>query len=230
MISPITAPRTAASFAVDEARPRAGSWKAWGIGLLIAALIGGVCQAAPVTLYDSITGNPVDSANTADSTSWLANQFNTDGISYWADSVVLQFASAPLGSIQVDLYTNNTVGNVPGTFLKAFTNPGAFQSGANTFTMSGSPTLAASSSYWVVVKNSGIWQYTTGNASGPGASQRWADGSNSGAIWNAAEGGPYMMTLTAVPVPEPSTYAMGAAGLAFSGLMAVRRRGAARRK
>ena len=230
MISPIPSPRSAASFAPAEARTRSGGWKTWGIGLLLAALIGGVCQAAPVTLYDSITGNPVDSANTADATSWLSNQFKTDSAEYWIDSVVLKFASAPLGSIEVDLYSNNSALNVPGNPLKAFTNPGSFQSGSNTFTMAGSPTLAKDASYWIVVKNNGIWQYTSGNATGPGASQRWADGSNSGAIWSAADGGPYMMTVTAVPVPEPSTYAMGAAGLAFSGFVAARRRLARHRR
>jgi hypothetical protein len=33
-----------------------------------------------------------------------------------------------------------------------------------------------------------------------------------------------MMTVNAVPVPEPSTWAMGLAGLGFAGVTALRRR------
>lgn len=207
---------------------RNSKWLTWGVALVVAALLGRLGQAAPITLYDSIGGNTAAASNTADATNWLADEFKTDGLEYQVASVVIRFVSAPLGSVKVDLYTNNTTGNVPGTFLKAFTNPGSLQSGDNTFTMSGSPVLAANSSFWVVLKNSGTWQYTNGTSTGPGASDRWADGSSSGAIWNASNGGPYMMTVSAVAVPEPSTWAMGASGLGIAGLAAFRRRRTAR--
>jgi hypothetical protein len=44
--------------------------------------------------------------------------------------------------------------------------------------------------------------------------------------WNSTEAfrNPYMMTVNAVAVPEPSTWAMGLAGLAFAGVSALRRR------
>ena len=45
MLSPVAAPRSAASFAPAEARTRTGNWKTWGLGLLVAAIIGGVSLA-----------------------------------------------------------------------------------------------------------------------------------------------------------------------------------------
>ena len=40
----------------------------------------------------------------------------------------------------------------------------------------------------------------------------------------AAAGNPFMMTVNAVAVPEPSTWAMGLAGLGFAAVKALRRR------
>ena len=198
----------------------------WRVAIAAAVLFGQVASAAPVVLYDSITANTVDGSNTADVTNWLANEFKTDSVAYDLSSVALKLASTPLGTIEVDLYSNNTVGNVPGSVIGTFTNPGSLSPGDLTFTPAIPQQLLPNTSYWVVLKNSGSWNYTNGSATGPGASQRWADGSNSGAIWTATTGGPYMMTVNATPVavPEPSTWAMGLAGLGFAGVTALRKR------
>jgi hypothetical protein len=198
----------------------------WRVAIAAAVLVGQAASAAPVVLYDSITTNTADGSNTADVTNWLADQFVTDAETYDLTSVVLKLANTPLGSIEVDLYSNNPVGNVPGSVIGTFTNPGSLAAGDLTFTPAIPQQLLPNTSYWVVLKNSGSWNYTNGLATGPGASQRWADGSNSGAIWNASNGGPYMMTVNATPVavPEPSTWAMGLAGLGFAGVTALRKR------
>jgi hypothetical protein len=198
----------------------------WRVAIAAAVLVGQAASAAPVVLYDSITTNTADGSNTADVTNWLADQFVTDAETYDLTSVVLKLANTPLGSIEVDLYSNNPVGNVPGSVIGGFSNPGSLAAGDLTFTPAIPQQLLPNTSYWVVLKNSGTWNYTNGSATGPGASQRWADGSNSGAIWNASNGGPYMMTVNATPVavPEPSTWAMGLAGLGFAGVTALRKR------
>jgi hypothetical protein len=198
----------------------------WRVAIAAAVLVGQAASAAPVVLYDSITTNTADGSNTADVTNWLADQFVTDAETYDLTSVVLKLANTPLGSIEVDLYSNNPVGNVPGSVIGTFTNPGSLSAGDLTFTPAIPQQLLPNTSYWVVLKNSGSWNYTNGSATGPGASQRWADGSNSGAIWTATTGGPYMMTVNATPVavPEPSTWAMGLAGLGFVGVTALRKR------
>ena len=197
-----------------------------GVAIAAAMLLGQAASAAPVVLYDSINANTADGSNTADVTNWLADQFVTDAETYDLTSVVLNLASTPLGTIEVDLYSNNPVGNVPGSVIGGFSNPGSLAAGDLTFTPAIPQQLLPNTSYWVVLKNSGSWNYTNGSATGPGASQRWADGSNSGAIWTASTGGPYMMTVNATPVavPEPSTWAMGLAGLAFAGVKVLRRR------
>ena len=197
-----------------------------GVAIAAAMLIGQAASAAPVVLYDSITANTADGSNTADATNWLADQFMTDAETYDLTSVVLKLASTPLGTIEVDLYSNNPTGNVPGSVIGGFSNPGSLAAGDLTFTPAIPQQLLPNTSYWVVLKNSGSWNYTNGSATGPGASQRWADGLSSGAIWNASTGGPYLMTVNATPVavPEPSTWAMGLAGLAFAGVKVLRRR------
>ena len=183
----------------------------WGVAIVATMLVGQATSAAPVVLYDSITANTADGSNTADATNWLADQFMTDAETYDLTSVVLKLASTPLGTIEVDLYSNNPTGNVPGSVIGGFSNPGSLAAGDLTFSPATLQQLLPNTSYWVVLKNSGSWNYTNGSATGPGASQRWADGSNSGAIWNASNGGPYMMTINAtssaaVPEIDPASF------------------------
>ena len=65
MIAPAAHPSIAASLASGEGRSRSGGWRTWALGLVIAAIIGGVCHATPVTLYDSISGNSPVGSSTA---------------------------------------------------------------------------------------------------------------------------------------------------------------------
>ena len=199
----------------------------WGVAIVATMLVGQAASAAPVVLYDSITANTADGSNTADVTNWLANEFKTDSVAYDLTSVVLKLASTPLGTMEVDLYSNNPTGNVPGSVIGGFSNPGSLAAGDLTFTPAIPQQLLPNTSYWVVLKNSGTWNYTNGSATGPGASQRWADGLNSGAIWNPSSGGPYMMTVNATPqaVPEIDPASFGSAlSLALGSLAILERR------
>lgn len=195
----------------------------WGVTIVATMLVGQAASAAPVVLYDSITANTADGSNTADVTNWLANEFKTDAVAYDLTSVVLKLASTPLGTIEVDLYSNNPTGNVPGSVIGGFSNPGSLAAGDLTFTPAIPQQLLPNTSYWVVLKNSGSWNYTNGLATGPGASQRWADGLNSGAIWNASTGGPYLMTVNATPqaVPEIDPASFGSALSLVLGSLAI---------
>lgn len=228
MISPITAPRTAANFASNEVRTRRGGWKTWGIGLLIAALIGGVCQAAPVTLYDSIGSNTANGHTPADGSSWLANQFLTDAQSYTLDSVVMSLYQAPQnGTVQLDLYSDNS--GVPGSSLGTFNAPGSFAAGNNTFTASGLWNLAANSTFWIVLKGIGTgsaaWNYTFGTVSGDGAADVTIRSLNSGSSWDpSATGQPFMMQVNATPasnVPEIDPSGVGSVMALVSGALGL---------
>ena len=210
MLSPIAAPRSAASFAPAEARTRTGNWKTWGLGLLVAAIIGGVCQAAPVTLYDSTT-NTASYADTADSLNWFGNQFKTDGVAYSLNDVVLDLAAVPsTGTVEVDIYGDS--GSSPSGLIGALTTPGTMQVGLNTFSAT-SLSLPANASFWVVLRglNGGsadwnLYDGVTPIVTGPGASTYSIASDNSGQSWYAATADlPFLMQVHATPasnVPE----------------------------
>lgn len=228
MLSPVAAPRSAARFASHEARNRTGAWKTWALGLLIAALVGGVCQAAPVTLYDSISGNSSTGQTTADNASWIANQFITDAASYTVNNVVVSLLQAPQdGTVQLDLFDDNA--GAPGSSIGTFTNPGAFAAGDNTFTANGIWNLASTSTYWVVLRGMGTgsaqWNYTFGTVGGVGGSDVSTRSLNSGADWNPASSGqPYMMVVnasTASNVPEIDPSSVGSVMALLTGALGL---------
>ncbi len=200
-----------------------------GVAIAAAMLLGQAAIAAPVALYDSINGSTASDSDSANNSTWLANQFNTDSASYELNSVVLDFSAAPLGTIAVSIYSDNS--GEPGSNLGTLTNPGSVAAGSNTFTASGIPTLASASSFWVVLRGVGAstanWLYTSDTPTGFGSSMNTNASGNAGASWaGLTSTSPYMMTVNATPVavPEPSTWAMGLAGLAFAGVKVLRRR------
>ena len=213
MLSPVAAPRSAASFAPAEARTRTGNWKTWGLGLLLAAVIGGVCQAAPVTLYDSYTGNTSEADSEATDSQYLADQFLTDGSEYALDSVSLYLAGVPTGTVHVDLWSD--VSGQPGASLGTFTNPGAFSAGLNTFTAGGLPSLAANAAYWVVLRGASVgasanWYFTDNQGTVSPATQTMGNAfrTSLGGAWQVSSTQPYMMQVsaerTSVPEIDPS--------------------------
>lgn len=214
------------------------------LGLALAAGSASTASAAGFSstevLFDSITGNTPTGSVTANATNWKAAQFITpdadDKITL--ASVVLNLASNPLGtSFEVAIYDARRGGSEPNNKIgQSLLAPQTIVVGNNTFTPGLSfPELDKSKEYWVVVKGgSSAVLWSTAGASGV-----ISPSSQSGALiatrlnngdWNSspAAGNPYMMTVNAVaapvPVPEPSTWAMGLAGLGFAGVTALRRR------
>ena len=220
---------------------RAIAWLAVAGCLLITAstaTAGGFSSTD--VIFDSITGNTPTGSVSATATNWRAAQFITpdadDKITL--ASVVLNLATNPLGtSFEVAIYDSRRGGSEPnnriGTALLA---PQTIVVGNNTFTPNSSfPELDTSKEYWVVVKGlTSNVSWSTAGASGvispasqtsalTGVRQNNGDWSTSPAASN-----PSMMTVNAVaapvPVPEPSTWAMGLAALGFAGVTALRRR------
>jgi len=222
---------TATHIAPRSIRPRLGALSTWGLAVVAMILLGPVASAAPVVLYDSITGSTSTGSDSANNSTWLANQFNTDGATYSLQSVVLDFTAAPLGTIAVDIYSDAS--GTPGTSLGTLTNPGSFATGSNTFSTSGI-SLAASNSFWVVLRGVGAssvdWLYTAGvTPSGVGSSTNTNFSTNAGASWaGVSSGTPYMMTVNAtssaaVPEIDPTSFG-SAAALAIGSLALLDRR------
>jgi hypothetical protein len=217
------------------------------VGALGCALAAGSAQTATAAgysstevVFDTITGNTPTDSVTATSTNWQAAQFLTPeaGDNITLASVVLNLASNPLGtSFEVAIYDARRDGSEPKDRVgQALLAPQTIVIGNNTFTPGPSfPKLDTSKEYWVVVKggSSNVLWSTAGPSGVISPSSQTdvltATRRNNGE-WNSTEAfeNPSMMIVNAVadpvPVPEPSTWAMGLAGLAFAGVSALRRR------
>ena len=186
----------------------------WGVAIVAAMLVGQAASASPVVLYDSINGSTVGDADPANNGTWLANQFNSDGQSYTLQSVVLDFAAAPLGTIAVDIYSDAS--GTPSTSLGTLTNPGSLGAGSNTFSAAGIPSLSSASSFWVVLRGVGSgsvgWNWTNDTPTGLGSSTNTNLSGNSGQTWGGlVSGTPYLMTVNAtstaaVPEIDPASF------------------------
>lgn len=191
-------------------------------------------------IFDSITGNTPTGSVTANATNWKAAQFLTPeaGDNITLASVVLNLASNPLGtSFEVAIYDARRDGSEPKDRVgQALLAPQTIVIGNNTFTPGPSfPKLDTSKEYWVVVKGGSsnvLW--STAGPSGVISPSSQTDALTATRLnngdWNSTEAfrNPFMMTVSSdaapVPVPEPSTWAMGLAGLGFAGVSALRRR------
>ena len=213
------------------------------VGILAAALAAGTASTATAAgvsstgvIFDSITGNTPTGSVTATSTNWKAAQFLTPeaGDNITLASVVLNLASNPLGTaFEVAIYDARGDGSEPKDRVgQALLAPQTIVIGNNTFTPGPSfPKLDTSKEYWVVVKGGSseiLW--STAGPSGVISPSSQTDALTATRLnngdWNSspAAGNPFMMTVNAVAVPEPSTWAMGLAGLGFAGVSALRRR------
>jgi hypothetical protein len=217
------------------------------VRLGIVALFGLAAATAPPTasggglsgsevVFDSITGNTPTGSASASGSTWQAAQFILPTASIYdfrLTSVVLNFANDPLGtSFQVDIYDSKRDGSEPNSKIGAsLLPPQTVVVGNNTFTPDGSfPLLSPTEEYFVVVR--GVTSAVSWSTAGPtGVISPASQTSNYTAVrvggdWvtSNASANPYMMTVNAVAVPEPSTWAMGLAGLGFAGVTALRRR------
>ena len=204
-----------------------GCFQIWGISLIAATLFSQVTQATQAPLYDSIVRSTQGGSASANKGTWLANQFNTDGIVYQLQSVVLNFSTTPFGTIAVDIYSN--AAGSPGSNLGTLTNPSGFSTGTNAFIANNISTLQADSAFWVVLRGVGDgtanWIWTSDNPTGVGDSTHSNLSLDSGATWQGTSSGtPYMMQVNATPaiIPEPSIWAIGLFALGFTAIAARR--------
>lgn len=188
---------------------------------LLLASLAPAADAAPIALYDSVTGNAPTGHATIDPTVWLGNQFITDALSYSLDSVVIDLNDAPVtGTVTVDIY--NDVGGTPDQILGSLSFSGVLQAGLNTYTASGL-NLPALQTFWVVLNGTegdASWQYAAGAiVTGPGASnQSWS--SDVGTLG----GQTFLMQVYATPVsnvPEIDPAGLGSVAALITGVLAL---------
>ena len=205
---------------------------------LVGSLIASASQVAAETIFDSTSNTPTGSVS-ATVNGWKAAQFVLPAASggntkYGLGSVVLTLANNPLSTdFAVDIYDSTSGTAKPKSQVARLVNPQTVVVGNNTFTPGLSfPELDAGKSYWVVLKggfDNPSWS-TAGNTGviSPVSQQgmKTASTTDAGANWSTANASsnPSMMRVNAVAVPEPSTWAMGLAGLAFAGVTVLRRR------
>lgn len=178
--------------------------------------------------YATNVGWTISGASSAVSEFVCANQFVSGASGSVSDVILpLNYASGdPNATIDVQLVADNA--NMPGTVLESWTvgTSGTFGSWSapETLTGDGSASLAAGTSYWLVlsptnVGNSDLWAVLNYNEAGATGLDLYNQGSgwasNPGATLGAFE-------VDVAPTPEPAT--MTLLGLGIAGLIARRRR------
>ena len=210
-----------------------------GVVLVGVVSLVSAASARAEVIFDSITGNTATGSTTATVNGWKAAQFilpaaSGDNNKFGLGSVVLNLVNNPLATnFTVEIYDSTGGTSKPNSRIGELVATQPIVVGNNEFfTTNSFPTLNAASSYWVVLKggaSSPQWG-TAGNSGliSPVSQQGTSTAltTNGGTSWfvNPAANNPSMMTVNAVAVPEPSTWAMGLAGLAFAGVKVLRRR------
>ncbi len=123
------------------------------------------------------------------------------------------------GSVDVSLFNDNSSG-LPGSSLLNLGDLTPSGSGYADYTVTGTYTLEADTTYWVVVDYLGTpsWGFTLGTGfTGTGTLGDFANSDNGGASWNGPfppEQGPYLLEVDGSPItPEPSALVLTAIGL-----------------
>jgi hypothetical protein len=134
----------------------------------------------------------------------------------------------------VSIYTD--AANEPGTPLAAFTTTSTVAS-KQVYSFTGSFTLSANTSYWIVLSNSNSasierYDWYTNDASTPPSAINGSgftyllskERDNVGGTWDPANMPNLSINLAGTAVPEPSTYALGLIATGVLAAMARRRK------
>jgi hypothetical protein len=198
---------------------------------LILTMLAATVAASAQTVYLSSLSSPNDGGTIyRDNTSFIGQRFTTDAsaASFTLNSVSLAIAGAyEINDFTVSLMTDsgsNTPGALIGTLTGSISPTG---SGTFDYTTTGI-NLVAGTSYWVTMGfTSGAGYFGSPRTTDlSGATGPWTLNGRATTFagnWSYYGGDNALMSITATPIPEPSTYA-ALAGLLALGLVVYRRR------
>lgn len=151
--------------------------------------------------------------DTITSTVYLSSSFTTNASagSYTLDSVTINLGDALTETggffLRIMSQTSSRPGTLIGT-LSGETNPSG---GLYTYTPSATITLNANTTYWLVAGVTGTGEYRWLSATGSNQTGDWTIGNNistsmnTGSSWTNRNFPPYLFSVTATAIPEPSS-------------------------
>jgi hypothetical protein len=185
-------------------------------------------QAAVGLAVDNL-GNTADTfGSNVGGVNMAAGSFTTGAVTTWLDHIDLSLRDSASTTMTVGLYAD--LGGKPdvGTLIKALTSPGVITTAGN-YSFSGSTTLSASTTYWVVASADATTTWNrTATTSEAASYTGWTMGdkrgwsANSGTTWSTY-GSAQQFAVYADTVPEPEALA-GVLMSGMFGLVALKRR------
>lgn len=172
-------------------------------------------------------------------TSWLGQGFTVGGTNTSVTSVTLGLFDANGTTVNLSIYAGGTAGPSGSPLGTSSQTVGSTTPALQTFNFSPNVNLNSGSGYWIVASTTepgGLFNWafndagdfgTVQNASGWTAiANQTRNSTDGGLTWsNSGVNRPTAFSINAVvPVPEPSTWALAAAGLAAAGFVRARRR------
>ncbi len=191
-----------------------------GLLWFAALFAAGACTANADTISSNLTDLSAGTETAAGST-WLTASFGTGSSSAALDTVTLLLANSATGVAEVDLYTDGLLG--PGSLLAQLSSSTTYSSALTDVSFTGTGvTLAANSTYWIVLKaTTGAfdWSWTADNTgTGVGYQGTWGTSTDAGTTWFTYAVFPTQFSVTTADsvtaaAPEPGSWFLSAGSL-----------------
>jgi hypothetical protein len=195
-----------------------------GLPLFAALFLAGTAGLEADTISSNLSETSAGT-ETASGSTWLTASFGTGSSSAALEAVTLLLSNSTSGAAEVDLYSDGLL--APGSPIAQLTSPATYSTALTDTSFSASGiTLAANTTYWIVLKASAgafDWSWTDDNTgTGIGYQGTWGTSSNAGGTWFTYTAFPTQFSVTTsdstvATAPEPDTWMLSAAGFLVGG-------------